>query len=149
MASLGWTILKWHRSQWLSASRPRASLPAALSRLNKCHNSHQPHAEIERMTTLFEREPEMKTTALAPWFGSARMIAPLIAKELRGCKWVGVPFAGGMSELAHIKASTIVVSDLHRHVINLARVVAERRELLQSQLVALTFHPDELRDAQE
>lgn len=99
--------------------------------------------------TLFDDAPKLTTTALAPWFGSNRMLSPLVARELRGCKWVGVPFAGGMSELAHIKASTIVVSDLHRHVINLARVVAERGEMLAEQLAALTFHPDELRDAQE
>lgn len=77
------------------------------------------------------------------------MLAPVVGQELRGCKWVGIPFAGGMCELGHIKASTIVVSDLHRHVINLARVVAERGDQLAEQLAALAFHPDELRDAQE
>lgn len=100
---------------------------------------------------LFEREPEMTTTALAPWFGSNRMLAPIVGKELRGCKWVGVPFAGGMSEIAHIKASTIVVSDLHRHVINLALCVQcpERRAQLIERLDAAPFHPDMLAQAQE
>ena len=101
------------------------------------------------MATLFQDEPKMTTTALAPWFGSNRMLAPLVGEALRGCKWVGVPFAGGMSELSHIKASTIVVSDLHRHVINLARVVADRGGILKDQLEGLAFHPDTLRDAQE
>ncbi len=100
-------------------------------------------------TRLFESEPEMTTKAIASWFGSNRMLAPMVGEALRGCKWVGVPFAGGMSELAYIKASTIVVSDLHRHVINLARVVAEFRELLTDRLEGLAFHPDVLRDAQE
>jgi DNA adenine methylase len=96
--------------------------------------------------SLFDREPEMTTTALAPWFGSNRMLAPIVGKELRGCKWVGVPFAGGMSELAHIKASTIVVSDLHRHVINLARTVQQSdfRGLLIDELNDTPFHPDAL-----
>lgn len=102
------------------------------------------------METLFDQEPEMKTTALAPWYGSNRMLAPIVGKELRGCKWVGVPFAGGMSELAHIKASTIVVSDLHRHVINLARVVQsdEFRPQLIAALEANPFHQDALAASQ-
>lgn len=100
--------------------------------------------------TLFDAEPEMKVTALAPWFGSNRMLAPIVGKELRGCKWVGVPFAGGMSELAHIKASTMVVGDLYRHVINLALVV--QNDMLRGGLVNVLdkspFHPDILDAAQ-
>jgi site-specific DNA-adenine methylase len=74
----------------------------------------------------------------------------MVGKELAGCKWVGVPFAGGMSELAHIKASTIVVGDLHRDVINLAHVVAfdtSRRELIEI-LNRQPFHPEVLDQAQ-
>jgi hypothetical protein len=63
-------------------------------------------------------------TALAPWFGSNRTLAAEVGKELTGCRWVGVPFAGGMTELLYIDAPTIVVGDLHHHVINLARVAA-------------------------
>lgn len=47
---------------------------------------------------------ELTTRAIAPWFGAGRTIAPLVGQELRGCKWVGVPFAGGMSEIAEISA---------------------------------------------
>lgn len=101
-------------------------------------------------SALFDTDPEMTTTALAPWFGSNRMLAPIVGKELAGCKWVGVPFAGGMSELAHIKASTIVVSDLHRHVINLALCVKnpQSRKVLADTLADLPFHPDVLEAAQ-
>lgn len=101
--------------------------------------------------SLFADEPEMKTTALAPWFGSNRMLGKFVGEELRGCKWVGVPFAGGMAELAHIKASTIVVGDLHRHVINLALCVKcpERRKLLVERLDASPFHPDMIAAAQK
>lgn len=92
----------------------------------------------------------MKTTALAPWFGSNRMLAPIVGQELKGCKWVGVPFAGGMCELAHITAPSIVVSDLHRHVINLALVVSEEGERLRRELDCITlFHPDMLAAAQD
>lgn len=100
--------------------------------------------------TLFETGPEApEVTALAPWFGSNRMLGKFVGEELRGCKWVGVPFAGGMSELVHVKASTIVVSDLHRHVINLANVVATQGARLREELELLAFHPDTLQTAQQ
>lgn len=66
-----------------------------------------------------------KVTALAPWFGSNRTLAPQVGELLNGCRWVGVPFAGSMTELIYIDAPTLVVSDLHRHVINLATVAAD------------------------
>lgn len=68
-----------------------------------------------------------KTTALAPWFGCARMVAAEVGQLLSGCRWVGIPFAGAMPELLHITANTIVVSDVHRHVINLAMCLADER----------------------
>lgn len=92
----------------------------------------------------------MKTKAIAHWFGSNRMLAEHVGHALADCKWVGVPFAGGMSELVSIRARTIVVNDLHRHVINLARVVADpdlRREL-KRRLDDTLFHDNELRAAQ-
>lgn len=90
-------------------------------------------------------------TALAPWFGSARTIGEHVGKALEGRSWVGVPFAGGMCELRHIKASSLVVNDLHKHIINLARVVADPYSLqvLRKRLQRLPFHPDTLRQAQE
>lgn len=78
------------------------------------------------------------------------MLGHTVAEELRGCKWVGVPFAGGMCELAHIQASTIVVGDLHRHVMNLACCLAvkEGASQLATSLSELPFHPDALKYAQ-
>lgn len=90
-------------------------------------------------------------TALAPWFGAARMIAERVATHLDGCDWVGVPFAGGMTELLYIKARTLMVSDLHRDIINLATVVQnekDRRALLKL-LDWTLFHPDNLALAQQ
>jgi len=88
--------------------------------------------------------------AIAPWFGSNRLLAPAVGQELAGCGWVGVPFAGGMSELAHIKASTLVVNDLHRAVVNLATVAAHAvlGPRLYRRLRRLPFHPDILKQAQ-
>jgi hypothetical protein len=55
-----------------------------------------------------------------------------------------------MPELLHIKAPTIVVGDVHRHVINLARVASHPgygRWLIR-ELRRVLFHPDTLRAAQ-
>lgn len=89
--------------------------------------------------------------AVAPWYGSNRMLAPEVGKLLEGCKWVGVPFAGGMSEVLQMTARTILVNDLHRHVINLAQVIASNEgwEWLVDELSQAPFHPDVLASAQK
>lgn len=92
----------------------------------------------------------MKVKALAPWFGSNRLLAENVGRALDNCSWVGVPFAGGMSELAHIKARTMAVNDLHSHVVNLAAVVADPKlkDELVERLEGKPFHPKELHWAQ-
>lgn len=91
-----------------------------------------------------------KVTALAPWYGSNRSLAHKVGELLSDCSWVGVAFAGGMSELLHITARTMLVSDLHSHVLNLAAVVAdpELRPLLVERLDTLPVHPSVLTAAQ-
>lgn len=93
----------------------------------------------------------MAVSALAGWFGGNRMLASHVGDAMRGCSWVGVVFAGGMSELPHIDARTIVVNDLHRHIINCARCVAD--DVLRPQMIRRlrrkAFHPEELADAQQ
>ena len=93
----------------------------------------------------------MKVTTLAPWFGGSRFLAPEVGRLLAGCSWVGIPFAGGMPEVAHIRASTIVVSDLHRHIINLANCLRDARwgPWLYRKLRRSPFHPDVLAESQE
>ena len=94
----------------------------------------------------------MPVRAIAPWFGAARLTAAEVGRELAGSEWVGVPFAGSMSELAEIKCRSICVSDLHRHVINLARAIAAPVEYFRPWVRLLSdapFHPDLLRKAQE
>jgi hypothetical protein len=88
--------------------------------------------------------------AVAPWFGSNRMLASEVGKRLDGCSWVGVPFAGGMCELPYITARTLMINDVHRHVINLARVMADPQlgPRLYRRLRRRLFHPDELVRAQ-
>lgn len=88
--------------------------------------------------------------ALAPWFGSNRMLAEQVGVAVGPCQWAGVPFLGGAAELAHLKARTIVANDLHWGVINLAIVVAhpELGSKLRRRLKALPFHAEVLRRAQ-
>lgn len=90
-------------------------------------------------------------STLVPWFGSNRTLAENVGRALAGCSWVGIPFAGGMCEVLHIAAPSIVVNDLHRHVINLARVVASDnlRPKLMERVKGNAFHPDELVRCQE
>ena len=89
-------------------------------------------------------------TTLAAWFGSDRMIAEHIGDLLKGCSWIGIPFAGGMSALLHLEARTMAVNDLHRHVMNVGLVVAdqEMKDELVRRLDATLFHLDELAVAQ-
>ncbi len=93
---------------------------------------------------------------LLPYFGGNRTNAATVGELLKGCRWVGIPFAGGMPELLHIDAPSIVVSDLHLHVVNLARTLKHAGERvdglggwLADQLDSTPFHPLELRAAQE
>jgi site-specific DNA-adenine methylase len=90
------------------------------------------------------------TTCLAPWFGANRLLAPAVGEELAGSRWVGIPFAGGMSELCYLTAPTILVNDQHRLIMNLAWVLADKTlgPKLIRQLRRLPFHPDILRGGQ-
>lgn len=89
-------------------------------------------------------------TALCPWYGSSRLIGPHVGKALEGCNHVVVPFAGGMCELVHIDARTLLVNDKHEHVINLAEVAADSElgPRLYRELRRKAFHPDVLARAQ-
>ncbi len=89
-------------------------------------------------------------TTLVPWYGGNRRLAHEVGRELAGCQWIGVPFAGGMPELRYLRASTVIVNDLHRHVINLARVLQHERAgvRLIRELRRECFHADVLARAQ-
>ena len=96
-------------------------------------------------------QPEMTTTALAQWYGSNRTLARTVGVQLGRLKWAGVPFCGGCCELPHIRARSGIASDLHRHIINMARVVREPvlKAELAARLDATLFHPDELSASQD
>jgi len=89
-------------------------------------------------------------TAIASWFGSNRMLAHVVGHELEGCNWVGVPFAGSMSEIPYMTARSILVNDLHSHLMNLARVMADsvKGPELYRRLRRKIYHEQELLEAQ-
>lgn len=77
------------------------------------------------------------------------MLGKHAGEAMDGCSYVAVPFGGGMCELMHIKARTMMVADVHRHIINLANVVKEQKEDLARILSERLFHPDVLARAQQ
>src|SRR3954464_10186721 len=91
---------------------------------------------------------EMKVTAIAPWFGSKRTMAPIIVEELGSHRAYFEPFCGGMSVLLNKPiVGHETVNDLHRDLINLARVIQDgtlgpklyrrlRRVVLHEELLA-------------
>ena len=91
------------------------------------------------------------TTTLVPWFGSNRSLAHHVGAQLADCTHATVLFGGGLCELRHLTARTIIVSDLHRHVINLANVLQDddMGPAIIRQLRRLPFHEDTLRMAQQ
>lgn len=96
---------------------------------------------------------ELKVKSVANWFGRDGAVVDRVAELLRGCRWVGVPFAGGMGVLAELvkdKAFNAgVASDLHGHVINLASVLADEGLARQmfARLDAMPLNDHALADA--
>lgn len=69
---------------------------------------------------------DMKITAIAPWFGGKRTMAPAIIRELGSHSAYWEPFCGSMAVLLQKpESSHETVNDLHGDLINLARVIAD------------------------
>ncbi len=85
-------------------------------------------------------------TTFVPWYGSNRQNAENPGRFLRGCEFVGIGFAGGMCELEHIPARTILVNDLHDHLITTASTMADcdLGPILLRRLRRKQFDPREL-----
>jgi DNA adenine methylase len=79
------------------------------------------------------------------------MLAAQVGLMFKGIEHVSVPFAGGMSEIQYMDARTLIVNDLHKDIINLARVIKDdkMRPHLYAELQAEPFHVDVLIEAQE
>lgn len=73
--------------------------------------------------------PDMPVTAIAPWYGGKRTLAPRIVAELGPHSAYWEPFCGSMAVLlAKPPASMETANDLHGDLINLARCVAHAVE---------------------
>lgn len=88
--------------------------------------------------------------AVAQWFGSNRENAEAVGKALGKLAWCGVPFTGGASELQFIDTRSGVANDLHRHLVNLGRVIRDQVLCAQAAdvLGRTLYHESELEAAQ-
>lgn len=89
----------------------------------------------------------MKISAICPWFGSKRTLAPRIVAELgpHSCYWE--PFCGSCAVLFEKPPATYEsVNDLHGDLINLALVVQDDAagQLLYGRVARTMFHEDML-----
>lgn len=99
------------------------------------------------------RKVSPRLGGVVPWFGAARKAATFFGNQLRGCKWVGVPFCGSLAEVPAILAAgarEVVVNDAHRGLINMIRVMADARAgaALYRRLRRTAFAPITLEEAQ-
>lgn len=70
----------------------------------------------------------MKVSAIAPWFGGKRNLAPEIVAELGPHTAYWEPFCGSMAVLlAKPQCTMETVNDLHGELINLARVIRDEQ----------------------
>lgn len=94
--------------------------------------------------------PAMKISALAPWYGSKRTLAPRIVEQLGEHRVYWEPFCGSCSVLFSKPRSTYeTVNDLHKDLINLAMVVQDERKAqdLYRRVRRTLFHEDLLAQA--
>lgn len=98
------------------------------------------------------KEAAMKIKAIAPWFGGKRTLAPKIVELLGDHRVYWEPFCGSMAVLMAKPACRMeTVNDLHGHLINLARVIADPKAgpKLYRRLRRTLFHEDLLAEARE
>src|SRR5690606_30294106 len=94
----------------------------------------------------------MKITAIAPWFGGKRTMAPAIVEELGRHTQYFEPFCGSMAVLfAKEPSPKETVNDLHSDLINLARVLQHPQAApeLYERLQKVLFSEHFLREAAE
>jgi DNA adenine methylase len=86
---------------------------------------------------------EAKITALAPWFGAKRTLAPEIVAEFGDHRVYWEPFCGSMAVLLAKPVCVMeTANDLHGDLINLARVLKDEKTAidLYSRVERLIFH---------
>ena len=91
----------------------------------------------------------MKTKSALSYFGSDSEVASQLAGMLNQCKHVTIPFVGGASIIAHLKARAIVANDLNNAAINFYRNMScpkNRNQLIEMCQRTLS-HPAETEEA--
>ncbi len=94
----------------------------------------------------------MKISAIAPWFGGKRTMAPVIVEELGRHSSYFEPFCGSLAVLfAKRPSQKETVNDLHGDLVNLARVLQRpgSAERLYERLGRVLFSDDMLWKARE
>lgn len=88
-------------------------------------------------------------TRLLSYYGSNTLHARTPGQLLADCKWVGIPFCGGLNEVPYFyNASTILCNDTNKLAINLYRVLQYAGDRLREDLSVTPYHPDVLAEAQ-
>lgn len=91
-----------------------------------------------------------KITALAPWFGGKRTLAPEVVKQLGKHTQYFEPFCGSMAVLlAKPEAQKETVNDLHGDLVNLARCLQDEKTAIKlyERLSSTLFSEDLLEQA--
>jgi len=94
----------------------------------------------------------MKITALSPWFGSKRTLAPEIVRQLGPHRYYLEPFCGSMAVLmAKDPSANETVCDQHGALTNLARVIQhpELAPQLHERLQRLLYCEDIYKDSKQ
>jgi DNA adenine methylase len=87
---------------------------------------------MNKNLTLFDDATAATITAICPWFGGKRTLAPRIITELGKHSAYWEPFCGSMAVLLQKpESSHETVNDLHADLINLARVIADEPRAVQ------------------
>lgn len=97
-------------------------------------------------------ESEAKVTAVLPYFGGKRTLAPKIAEAIGKHKVYWEPFCGSMAVLLRKDPCTMeTVNDLHSDVINLAHCIQNETTAsdLYGRLSRTLMHEDIFREASE
>lgn len=93
-------------------------------------------------------EAPPKITAIAPWFGGKRTLAPVIVQELGPHKAYWEPFCGGISIVfAKERCRQEVLNDAHGDLTNLAIVVSSPRCVELYERASRTLYSEGLYDA--
>lgn len=95
---------------------------------------------------------ELKITAIAPWFGSKRTLAPRIVRAIGKHTAYWEPFCGSCAVLfAKPTCPSETVNDFHGDLINLARVLKDEltAQHLYGRLARFVLHEDLFHEAAE